>query len=308
MARSHYDVLGVPRTATADEIKKAFRKLARENHPDLHPDDPKATERFKEVNRANEILSDEEKRKMYDELGDAAEQFGYDREKYKQATSHGPFGAGAPFGGFGGAGVNIDDLFSGMFNGGRGVRPPRAGRDRQVRMTIDFTTAAIGAERSIPVGSRSINVRIPAGIRSGGKLRLKGHGEPSPAGGPTGDLIVEIEIAPDPLFSRDNDDLLIEVPITLGEALHGGPIDVPTLGAPVRLRVPPATQNGQKLRAKGKGIVRKGQIPGDLIVTIRVVLPDLKGIDDPAVIAAIDTLEALYGDVRAEVKARIPST
>jgi curved DNA-binding protein len=306
MAKDLYRALGLSRGASADEIKKAFRKLARECHPDLHPDDKAAVERFKEINQAHDVLSDPEKRQMYDELGETAEKLGYDPEKYRQYKASGGGAAGFGGFGFGGDGVDMEDLLGNLFGQRRGPRGPRPGRDRQTRITIDFTTAALGGERSLHIADRAVQMRIPAGIRPGGKLRLKGHGEPSPNGGPAGDLLVEVDVAPDPLFSRAEDDLLIEVPITLGEALRGGSIEVPTLGAPVRVRVPVGTQPGQKLRVKGRGIQRKDQAAGDLLVTLKLVLPDVKDAPNTAE-AAIVELEKLYGDVRADLRARMPA-
>lgn len=294
MPRSYYDILGVSRDAEPAAIKKAFRDLARKHHPDLNPDDPKAAERFKEINHAHEILSDAKKRAMYDQHGEVAEQAGFDPSR---------MGGGWPGGGAGP--VDLDDLLAQAF-GGRRSRAPRKGRDRASRMQIDLRTAVLGGERTIEVNGEALKVRIPAGISNGGTLRLPGKGEPGALGGPAGDLRIEIEVLPDPIFQRDGDDLRMELPITLGEALRGAAVEVPTMTTPLRLRVPPGSQQGRVLRVKGRGVARARHEPGDLLVSLRVVLPDP---GDQDVSAAIDALEALYtGDVRAAIRQRLAST
>jgi DnaJ-class molecular chaperone len=295
MPRSYYDILGVSRDAEPAAIKKAFRDLARKHHPDVNPDDPKAAERFKEVNHAHEILSDPKKRQLYDQHGELAEQSGFDPSR---------MGGGWPGGGSGGA-VDLEDLLAQAF-GGRRSRAPRKGRDRASRMQIDLPTAVLGGERTIDLGGEAVKVRIPQGIAHGGTLRLAGKGEPGALGGPPGDLRIEIEIAPDPVFTREGDDLRVELPITLGEALRGAAVEVPTMTTPVRLRVPPGSQQGRVLRVKGRGVSRPRHEPGDLLVALRVVLPDIGAQD---VSSAIDALEALYQtDVRAAIRQRLAST
>ncbi|HMV66283.1 MAG TPA: J domain-containing protein, partial [Myxococcota bacterium] len=192
----------------------------------------------------------------------------------------------------------LGGLFGGRRPGGRA-----AARDRAVRMTIDFTTAALGGERTLTLDGEAIHVRIPAGIDASRKLRVRGKGAAAGPGGPRGDLLIEVQVAPDPLFQRDGDDLLVDVPITLGEALRGGQVEVPTLTTPVRVRVPPGTQPGRRLRVKGRGIAAQGREPGDLLVTLRVVLPDVADAD---LSQAIDALERRYtGDVRADLRSRM---
>jgi DnaJ-class molecular chaperone len=301
MARSYYEVLGVARDADEAAIKKAFRKLARENHPDHHPDDPRASERLKEINHAYSILSDAEKRKLYDTYGEDAERVGFDEGRAEQARRWQQSGG---FGGFGGEGFDVEDLLGGLFGGGRrgGARGPAQGRHRTVRMTVDFTTSVLGGERTLQLDGESVNVRIPAGFDPTKKLRVRGRGLPGGPGAERGDLLIEVQVAPDPLFQREGDDLQIEVPITLGEALLGGSVEVPTLTTPVRIRVPPGTQPGRRMRIKGRGVAATNRPPGDLIVTLRVVLPEATAEVGPAV----EALEALYSDdVRAELRARM---
>lgn len=300
MPPSHYETLGVPRDADAAAIKKAYRKLARENHPDHHPNDTKAAERFKAINRAHEVIGDPEKRRLYDEFGDESEKLGFDAEKARAFRQWGGAGGGGRQGFSGFAGMDVDDLLGGMF-GGR-ARGPRPGRDHHLRIMIDFTTAALGGERTLHVEGDSINVRIPPGIASGGTLRVRGRGAPGPQGGPPGDLRIEVEVAPDPHFTRDGDDLRVEVPVTLGEALRGATVEVPTLTTPLRVKVPPGTQPGRTLRVKGRGVQRPNRPAGDLLVTLKLVLPDITGHE---VDAAIDALEALAGDVRADLRSRL---
>jgi DnaJ-class molecular chaperone len=300
MAADHYQTLGLSRGASAEDIKRAWRKLAREHHPDLHPDDPAAPERLKAVNRAYEVLGDPEKRKMYDEFGEQAEQLGFDPERVQQARAWRAQGGPGGFAGFG-QGADVEDLLSQLFGrGGRGPRGPQPGADLRARLRLDFRTAALGGERELDLGQGPVKVRIPAGIRPGGTLRLRGRGAPGSPGAPAGDLLVEIDVVPDPLFQREGDDLKVEVPITLGEAMSGAQLEVPTLTGPVRVRVPPGVQPGQTLRVRGRGVHPPKGAAGDLLVRLQVVLPETRGQD---VSAALDALEALYtDDVRASLR------
>lgn len=312
MHRKYYDILGVPTDADEKTIKKAFRKLAQKNHPDRNKDDPEAEARFKEINRAYDVLGDAEKRKLYDEFGEDAETLGFDPEKaraYRQYRAQG--GAG-----FGSAGVDVEDLLSqlfgggggggfggfGGFHGGGGQPRPRRGRDVRAQMRLDFTTAVLGGERQIGIDGRTVTVRIPPGVRDGGTLRLRGQGLEGPGGAPSGDLLLTLTVADDPDFARDGDDLRVTVPITLGEALKGATVAVPTLTGAVRLKVPAGAQPGQTLRLRGKGVSPKNKPAGDLLVTLQVKLPE---IGDHDVDAAIEALEGLYeGDVRASLHRR----
>lgn len=289
--RSLYDILGVPKTASDADIKKAFRKLAREWHPDRNKA-PDAETRFKEINRANEVLSDPEKRRLYDEFGDAGLQSGFDPEAAR-AYSRGGFAGNAQ-------GFDVEDLLGSLFGGGLGGRGRGGFRQGPAPMradlSIDFRTAATGGERELSFGDgRSMKVRIPAGVNDGGTLRLRGQ---APGGG---DLLLHLHVADDPMFQRDGDDLYVTVPVTIGEALLGGRIDVPTLDGTVKLTVPEGSQNGQKLRLRGKGIDRKNRPSGDLYVTLDVRLPERL---DAEARRAVETLEKAYGrSVRGHVAA-----
>lgn len=295
MARNLYDVLGVARDADLKAIKKSYRELARKYHPDHNQGSAQAEERFKEIGHAYDVLSDAEKRKLYDEFGEDAEKIGFDPAKaraYRQWQSTG----GQP--GFDAGGVDMEDLLASLFGGGAGgkgrPRGPRPGRDVRASFTVDFATAVLGGERALEApGIGRLNVRIPAGIADGGSLRLKGKGQPSPNGGPPGDLLLEVAVQPHPVFTRDGENLRLELPITLGEALRGGAIDVPTLTGNVRLRVPPGTQTGATLRVRGKGVGRRDGAAGDLLVTVKLVLPK---VGEAEVGPAIEALEQLYVD------------
>lgn len=306
MARSYYDILGVPRDADEKTIKKTFRKLAAQHHPDRNKGDEKAEARFKEINRAYEVLGDPEKRAMYDEFGEDAEKIGFDPDKarqYRQWQAAGAPGAGG--------GIDLEDLLAQMFGGGGpfrngadpfaggaggpfhfgGGRGPRKGRDVRASLAIDFETAARGGERMLQLDGRSLTVRIPPGVSDGGTLRLRGQGSPGAGGAPPGDLLLTLSVAPHPVFDRDGMDLKTTIPITLGEALRGGSVEVPTLDGRIRLKIPRGAQPGQVMRVRGKGIARQDKPAGDLLVTLDVRLPALGEQD---VDAHIDALEALY--------------
>lgn len=283
-----YQLLGVKRTATADEIKKAYRKLARKYHPDVNPGNAQAEAKFKEMSSAFDILSDPEKRKAYDEFGEDATRVGFDAEKaraYKQWTSQAsrPAGfGGASHGGPGGVEFDLGDLFGGMgvnlgdlFGGGRagsaaeqgGARYTRGrsrdwqasmpGHDLNAHMTISFMEAAKGASKDIMIDNRSLTVKIPAGIASGQTIRLAGQGGAGSGGGPTGDLLIELTVTPHPLLKREGADLHLDVPVTIDEAMFGARINVPTLDGDVKLTIPPHSQSGTTLRLKGKGLPTK---------------------------------------------------
>ena len=278
-----YQVLGVTKTASDSEIKSAFRKLARKYHPDLNKDNKEAAEKFKEVNAAYEVLGDKDKRKKYDNNE-------IDAEGKPTGFSAGGYGAysGNPFGGgFAGGTGNFDfssifgeDIFSQF--GGRGAggfqgfsqasRRPRKGEDISYTMRIDFLSAALGAEKSVSLQGKNINVKIPAGTTDGQTLRLKGLGMASPNGGANGDVLITLNVSKHPYFEADGLNVLIEVPVSIKEAVLGGKITVPTISGKVAVTIPPYSSSGEKLRLKGKGIKgRSGQ--GDEIVTLRIVAP-----------------------------------
>ena len=292
MAQDYYATLGVSRTASAEEIKKAYRKLARENHPDLHPDDPKAKEKFQQVQNAFDVLNDPKKREMFDRYGSAYESMGGGGP---QGARPWP-GAGGPRGGGGGPegyDVNLEDLFAGggggfadLFKqfGGRGRggsarrNVPEEGADLEHDLSIPFASAVLGGEAQIAVQrgdgrTETIRVKIPAGIEDGKKIRLRGQGEPGANGGAAGDILIRVSIAPHPSFRRIGKRLEVSVPITLAEAIAGGKIDVPTPHGTITLTVPPGSSSGRKLRVKGQGVMAGAGEPGDLFAELEIVMP-----------------------------------
>ena len=294
MSASLYDTLGVARSASEGEIKKAFKKLARKHHPDLNPGDAEAEERFKAVSAAYDVLGDAKKRKLYDEFGEDASRIGFDPE---QARAHKQWQEQAAWRAGGQRARSHDrnaDIFEGLFQGRRAG--PRPGHDLHADLAIDFRTAALGGVRALSFADgRSMSVRIPAGVADGGSIRLRGKGEPGVSGGPAGDLLITLHVEPDPLYSREGEDLHLDVPITLPEAVAGAQIEVPTLAGVVRLKVPPASQTGQTLRIRGKGIARKGRDAGHLYAHLKVMAPD-----GPVPPEVLDALRLGYkSDVRA---------
>lgn len=297
MSESLYDALGVARSASEDEIKKAFKKLARKHHPDLNPGDAQAEARFKTVSAAYDVLGDPEKRKLYDEFGEDASRLGFDPE---QARAHKQWQQQAAWRAGGQRARSHDrdaDIFDSLFQGRRGG--PRPGRDLYADLAIDFRTAALGGVRTLTFGDgRSMSVRIPAGVDDGGSIRLRGKGAPGAGGGPEGDLVITLHVEPDPLYSRKGQDLHVNVPITVPEAVAGAQIEVPTLVGVLRLKVPAASQTGQTLRIRGKGIARKGRPAGHLYAHLKVMAPD-----GPIPPEVLDALKLGYrSDVRAELK------
>ncbi len=354
--KDYYAVLGVAKTAPADEIKKAYRKLARESHPDHNPGDSKAEERFKAVSEAYAVLGDDAKRREYDEMRSLFGSGAF-RRGARQAGQPGggvPFDVsdlfgGAPAGGGRFAGGGISDLFSSFFSGGAGgggttggAPGPARGRDVETEVVLDFHDAVRGVTLPLTlrapgvcdtchgngakpgtqprtcqvchgagvttrnqgafsfsepcrncqgVGTvvdekcpecqgtggvtktRTLNVRFPAGVGDGQRIRLAGRGEPGERGGPAGDLFVHVKVRPDEIFGRSGDDLTLTVPITFAEAVLGTDLRVPTLDGAVTLRVPAGTPSGRILRARGKGVSRRDGQVGDLLVTLEVVVP-----------------------------------
>lgn len=288
MADDLYTVLGVPKTADAASIKKAYRALARDLHPDKNPGNAAIETRFKKVNQAFQTLSDPEKRALYDEFGDDALREGFDANRARQARSWAQQG-----GGRGGGGVNLEDLFGGgngvhvdfggggaqdifdMFGGRGGRRRPRVqkGQDLESQLRVTFADAARGTTLTMAPHDVPITVRIPAGAENGSRLRITGQGMPSTSGGPPGDLHLVVQVDDHPHFYREGDDLHVKLPITVSEAYFGAKVRVPTLDGSVMLNVPAGTQSGGKLRLKGKGITRKGRPPGNLLVHFLVQIP-----------------------------------
>jgi len=291
---SLYDDLGVAKTASADEIKAAYKKLARKYHPDLNPGDSDAEDRFKRASAAYDVLRDDEKRKLYDEFGEDATRIGFDPE---QARAHKRWQEQASWrpGGQRAQSFESDaDLFESLFGGRR--RGPRKGQDIRADLVTDFRSAALGGVRRLSFGDgRAMDVRIPPGVDDGGSIRLRGQGMPGGDGAPAGDLVITLHVEPDPVFRREGLDLHVDLPITVVEAVRGAGVEVPTLDGRVRLRVPAGSQTGQTLRLKGKGIARSDRAPGDLYAHLVVHAPDGELPDE-----VLDALAASYKtDVRS---------
>lgn len=287
MAADYYSVLGLSRGASQEEIRKAYKKIARENHPDRKPGDAAASEKFKQAAEAYEVLGDPEKRKKYDQFGPA----------WKQAEQM----RGNPYGGgsgpvdvsevFGDGGIDLGDLFGGMFGrgagGGRTRRTSaRRGADIETSIQIPFQMAATGGsyEVSVQRGGRieRLTVKIPPGVEEGARLRVAHEGDRSASGGPSGDLLVTVHIAPHPFFRREGDDVQLDLPLTVGEAVLGAKVTVPTLrGEQVTLTVPPGTSSGARLRIKGEGFPdRKTGERGHQYAVVKIIVP--KQVSDEA--------------------------
>lgn len=292
MNKNLYHVLGVSKDATDAEIKSAYRKLARKYHPDLNKDDKDAAEKFKEVSCAYDILGDKDKRKKYDnnEIDADGKPTGFgagfgsgygDGSPFGQGGN--PFGQGGTYyrstggGDFDFSSIFGDDIFS-QFTGGRAGgfqsgfgasgRRPRKGEDINYTMRIDFLSAARGDEKTVSLNGKNINVKIPAGTIDGQTLRLKGLGQPSPNGGSAGDVLITLNVDKHPYFSLDGNNIVMEMPITIKEAILGAKVTVPTITGKVAVNIPPYASSGEKLRLKGKGI--KG---GDQIITLKILSP-----------------------------------
>ncbi len=288
-----YKTLGVERTADEAAIKKAYRKLAKELHPDRNKDNPKASERFSQATQAYDLLSDKDKRARFDrgEIdgdGNPAAPFGYGGGAPRPGGS---FRGGATPGGqgfeFGGENVDVSDLFEGLFGGGAaqpgrgggggfssgfGRRPQPKGANIAYRLTVPFVDAATQAPQRITLADgASLDLKLPAGVETGTQMRLAGKGEQGPGG--AGDAIVTIEIAPHRFFTRDGDDVLLDLPVSLAEAVRGGAVRTPTVDKPVNLTIPKGASSGRILRLKGKGFVRKDGSRGDQLVRVMIELP-----------------------------------
>lgn len=291
----YYKVLGLDRNATQADIRKAYRKLAKQYHPDVNKNDPQAQERFQEINEANEVLGDPEKRKKYDEYGEHwahAEEYEAQRRQYEQQYGQAQQGAYGNFGGFGGFDFGgfgdftrsegntggFSDFFEQLFGGARRrqAHQPTRGQDYEAELHLTLRDAATTHKQILNVGDKSIRVTIPAGVADGQRLKLRGHGGEAPQGGTRGDLYITFRIAPDPTFVRQGDDLYTDLPLPLTTAVLGGEVTLTTLLAEtLRLKVNAGTQPSGKLRLKGKGFSRykKEGERGDLIVTFNVSIP-----------------------------------
>ncbi len=375
-----YAALGVKRDATAAEIKKAYRKLARKHHPDVNPGNKEAEEKFKQFSEAYDVLSDGEKRKIYDEFGEEGLRSGFDAEQarqYRQWQQAGGFGRTASGPGYsaesftdqGGSRYSgFEDIFSDLFGAGAAAKGPSKGRDIESQLEIEFLTAIKGGTTRITLqkpkecarcagagrismgsdsvcktcrgtgqtrvaqgpinfsqacpdcggtgragevcpecrgagsvpSTETIDVNIPAGVDEGSRIRLAGKGEPGRAGGPPGDLFIIMRVRPHPIFKRDGDSLHADLPVTIGEAMNGAEVTVPTPTGSVELKIPPGTRSGRRLRLKGKGVPNlKTKAPGDMFVTVRVQIPDTQ---DAEAREAASSLDRFYeGDLRKEI-------
>ncbi len=273
LEKDYYATLGASKDASQKEIKKAFRKLAREFHPDNNPDDAVAEARFKEINEAYDTLSDEGERKEYDHVREMGYFVGDQGGHQQYVRVEDVFGGSTGGGGFQDLFGGLGDLF-GQAQGGRRQQPrPMAGRDLQTDISLTFHEAIAGPTKTIGVDGRSIKVKVPQGIADGTKVRLKGKGEPGANGGPAGDLFVRVHVAAHPVFGRTGKmDLTINVPVTFAEAALGAVIQIPTLDGDTKIRVPAGTQGGTTMKVSGKG-VETSSGSGDLLVTVTVNVP-----------------------------------
>jgi DnaJ-class molecular chaperone len=288
MAEDLYGILGVAKTATADEIRSAFRKAAKQHHPDLNPGNKAAEERFKKISAANEILSDPERRKKYD--SGEIDETGAEKAPPRGYRDYADAAAGARYRHGGGSaegfagGADFEDLFSNIF-GERGARQagPRRGQDAQYTLQAAFLDAVNGATRrlTLPDG-QTLDVKIPPGTSDGDVLRLRGRGGPGRDGGPSGDALIEISVAPHAFFKREGQDVSLTLPVSLREAVLGEKISVPTPGGPVAMTIKAGADTGTKMRLKGRGVPAHGGLAaGDLYVTLEIHL----GPADPALAA-----------------------
>jgi molecular chaperone DnaJ len=391
MADDYYQMLEVPRTASAEELKKSFRKLARKHHPDVNPGNKAAEERFKQINSAFEVLSDPKKRKLYDEFGEDAAKLGFDEKKaeafraYRSQRASGGSSGGMPFPGSGGGqDFDLGDIFGDIFGRGGGgaggfdineilgrqrgaaARGPERGEDFTAQVKLSLGEAITGVERALSIqrpgrcqrcngrgeaGSSGpcptckgtgrtrrtagipfagacptcngtgraatpcpecegtgiteettrLTVKIPPGVQTGSKVRLAGQGAAGARGGPPGDLYIETEVAEHPLVRREGDDLYMELPVTVPEAILGAEVKVPTFQGEVTLKVPPGSQSGRKMRLKGRGAPSlKGGPGGDMYLVLQLKVPESGG---PEVKEAAEKLARAYpADVRLELK------
>jgi len=307
--KDYYQILGVKKSATEEEIKKAYRALAKKFHPDRNKGNKEAENKFKEISEAYAVLSDKEKRAQYDRLGAEAFSFGggaggqnpFAGFDFSQFMGSGGGGRrtrttrGAPGGGF-------TDLFSDLFGGAAGgfEQMPVRGNDINAELTIDFRDAVLGTTMELTANGGHIKVKIPEGVADGQTIRLRGKGTPGSSGAPAGDLNVLVHVRPHPFYDRRGDDIHISLPITIGEAVRGAQIDVPTIRGSVKARIPAGTQGGQTFRLSGKGVKRKNGSYGDEYYRVEIVVPK----DVPA--EAVEKIESLYRDnPRANLKSAL---
>lgn len=292
-----YETLGVPREADAEAVRKAYRHLARQYHPDVNPGDEAAEDRFKQVSEAYAVLSDDERRRDYDEFGEVSLEGGFDREAARQAREAfgARFGAGGEPG-FAGEAYSygdLDDMLSRMFGGARRGAGDAAGfvlrgADLETELELEFLEAARGTEKQLSlarpdaqggVTRENVTVRIPPGVDSGGRIRVSGKGSPGIGGGPPGDLYAKLRVRPHPVFRREGRDLFLTLPVTVSEATLGAKIEVPTLDGKATVTVPAGTDGGARLRLRGKGVPGVGDASdGDLYAVVKIRVP--RDLDD----------------------------
>ncbi|MFS8082933.1 MAG: DnaJ C-terminal domain-containing protein [Ginsengibacter sp.] len=286
----YYKTLGVSKTATADDIKKAYRKLARKHHPDVNPNDKDAHKKFQQINEANEVLSDAEKRKKYDQYGENwkhADQYESQRQQSQGQQGYG----GGGFGGFGGGGGGgfgdytysggeeggFSDFFESLFGGGRSKRNPAKyrGQDLSAELHLRLSAAYTTHKQTITINGKNVRITIPAGVENGQQIRLKGYGNPGANGGPAGDLLITFVIENDTPYKRERNDLYKNEDIDIFTAVLGGEKTIETLSGKIKLKVNPETQNDTKIRLKGKGfpVYKKDDQFGDLYITWNVKVP-----------------------------------
>ena len=288
--KDYYKVLGLDKNATPEQIKKAYRKLARQHHPDVNPNDKSAEQKFKEINEANEVLSDPDKRKKYDQFGADWQRYqqqpgggagrggqpggGFDWSQYTQGGGGGGFGGSSPFG----EGEDFSDFFGSLFGnmggGGRSSRPG-AGPDYQAELELSLEEAYQGGPRTITVNGKNLRLTIAPGVADGQTIRLRDQGGPGRNGGPNGALLITFRIRPDARYARTGDDLTQDVPVSIYKALLGGEQTVETLSGPVKIKLKPETANGTRLRLRGKGfpVYKKDGQFGDLYLRLNLTLP-----------------------------------
>ena len=317
--RDLYEILGVPRTASTEQIKKAYRRLAKQYHPDVNPGNKGAEEKFKEVTAAFEVLSDESKRKLYDEFGPDSLRSGFDEkraEEYRRWRRQGAPPGAMPFdfGDF--STVDVGDygafdfgtIFGDLFGGMGGARPrtrarratgSSAGAHAEAEIEISLREAVLGAEREIRLEGRTLRVKIPAGVADGSQIRLAGQGGRGANGGPSGDLFLRVKLRDHPHLRREGKDLYLDLPVTVPEAALGAEVRLPTFEGPVTLKVPAGAQSGVQLRLRGKGLPDlRGGPRGDLYAVVKIVLPARS----ERLAKAVKPLEGLYeGDPRAGI-------
>ena len=314
MARDPYEVLGVSKKASEAEIKKAFRALAKKYHPDTHGNDPKTVKRFQEISSAYEVIGDKGKRAQYDrgEIDEAGQPKGFNpgahgfgQEGWEGFRRQSSQRSGGDFDWRNERGFSAEDIFSDIFgglggSGGRSRRSqPRKGADVQFQTTVSLEEAALGGNRRVVIDDKQLDVRIPPGVKDGQQIRLRGQGEQGERGGPPGDALISITIAPHSYLERDGRDLRMDLPITIKEALSGAKVEVPTLYGPVSLTIPAQSNSFRVLRLKGKGLPGSGsEASGDLYVRLIVTLPETP---DPKLSAGLKDWNNPY-DPRAKLK------